>query len=211
VAEPEVRRPSAEEAVDGLWVAVLVAIALAAALALTLIGALTLGWNDPRPGRPADWTDPTLPRRLEAPPGGVTVSLLDRPAEDFTLEVVARPLSAPESGFYGYGVVYRAQDPSRYYAFAVGGDGYYAVLRVDEGAENALVPWQQFPHIRRGDQVNRLRVTCAGASCDFAINDEYAATVEDATWLSGDVGLWTRAFDERVEVRFLEARLWGSD
>jgi len=189
---------------------VLLVIALATVLALALIGALALGWNDPRPRRPADWTDPTLPRRLEAVPGDTSVSLLDHPAGDFTLEVVARPLSAPESGFYGYGVVYRAQDPSRTYAFAVGGDGYYAVLCVDEGAEKALVPWQQFPHIERGDQINRLRVTCAGVSCDFAINDEYAATVEDDTWLSGDVGLWARAFEEGVGVRFLEARLWRS-
>jgi hypothetical protein len=190
---------------------VLLAIALAAVVALALIGALALGWNDPRPGRPADWADPTLPRRLGATPDEATVSLLDRPAGDFTLEVLVRPLSGPESGFYGYGVVYRAQDPSRYYAFAVGGDGYYAVLRVDGDEETALVPWQQFPHIERGEQVNRLRVTCAGASCDFAINDEYAATVEDATWLSGDVGLWARAFEEGVGVQFLEARLWRSD
>jgi hypothetical protein len=190
---------------------VVVAISLMVVLVLALIGALALGWNDPRPGRPADWSDPTLPRRLGAMPDGATVSLLDHPAGGFTLEVLARPVSAPEPGFYGYGVVYRAQDSSRYYAFAVGGDGYYAVLRVDEGGENALVPWQQFPHIRRGEQVNRLRVSCAGASCDFAINDEYAATVEDDTWLSGDVGLWTRAFDADVAVRFLEARLWRSD
>jgi len=176
-----------------------------------LIGALALGWNDPRPGGPADWTDATLPRRLEAVPGEATVSLLDHSAGDFTFEVVAQPLSGPESGFYGYGLVYRAQDPTHYYAFAVGGDGYYAVLRVDGGEENALVPWQQFPHIERGEGVNRLRVSCAGGSCDFAINDEYAATVEDETRLAGDVGLWARAFEERVAVRFLEARLWTSD
>lgn len=204
-------RSDGEGGRDWLWSAVVVAISLMVALALAVIGALALGWNDPRPGRPADWEAPTLPRRLAVTRNGTTASLLDRAAGDFTLEAVARPLSAPESGFYGYGVVYRAQDSSRYYAFAVGGDGYYAVLRVDEGGEEALIPWQQFPHIRRGDQVNRLRVSCAGASCDFAINDEYAATVEDDTWLSGDVGLWIRAFDEDVAVRFLETRLWNSD
>jgi hypothetical protein len=211
VAEREVSRPGGEAGTDWVWRAVLLGVSLMVILALALIGALALGWNNPRPGRPADWSDPTLPRRLEATPGETSVSLLDHPARDFTLEAVARPLSAPESGFYGYGVVYRAQGPSRYTAFAVGGDGYYAVLRIDGDEENALVPWQQFPHIERGEAMNRLRVTCAGATCDFAINDEYAVTVEDDTWLSGDVGLWTRAFDEGVTVRFREARLWRSD
>ncbi len=137
--------------------------------------------------------------------------LLDHPVGDFTFETLAQPVAAPESGFYGYGLVYRAQDPDRYYAFGVGGDGYYAVLRVDEGQEIPLVPWQQFPHIRRGGQLNRLRVRCAEGTCDFTINDEVAATVEDETWFSGDVGLWTRAFDEPVAVQFSGARLWMSD
>ncbi len=189
----------------------ILALALAALLSITLITALALGWNDPRPRQPADWTDPTLPRRLEAGANGTTLSLLDRPAGDFTFEILAQPIAGPESGFYGYGLAYRAQDTRRYYAFAVGGDGYYAVLRVDGDEEIPLVPWQQFPHVRRGRQPNRLRATCAGAVCEFAINDEYAATVEDETWLSGDVGLWARGFDEGVAFRFAAARLWRSD
>lgn len=203
-------RRDGKEGAGWLWSSVLVAISLAVALALALIGALALGWNDPRPRRPADWRDPSSPRRLEAVPSCTTVSLLDHSTEDFTFEVVALPLSAPESGFYGYGLVYRARDPSHTYVFAVGGDGYYAVLRIEGGEETPLITWQQFPHIRRGLQSNRLRVTCAGAACDFTINDEYAATVEDETWLKGEVGLWARAFDERVSVQFRDARLWMS-
>lgn len=189
----------------------LLILSLAALLSAALIAALALGWNDPRPGRPADWTDPSLPRRLEAASEATTVSFLRQPHQDFTLEILAEPLAAPESGFYGYGLVYRAQDTAHYYAFAVGGDGYYAVLRVDGAQEVALVPWQQFPHIRRGRQPNRLRVTCAGAVCEFAINDEYAATVEDGTWISGDVGFWVRAFDEAAAFQFSAARLWASE
>ncbi|MFW6136008.1 MAG: phospholipase D-like domain-containing protein [Chloroflexota bacterium] len=195
--------------IDDQTVILLLIIPLAAALAL--VCALSLGLNDPRPSRPPDWTAPGVPHRLDALPDAAAVSLLDRSASDFTFEVLARPVDAPESGFYGVGLVYRTQDPGRYYAFAVGGDGYYAVLRVDEGEEMPLVPWQQFPHVRRGSRENRLRVTCAGASCDFTINDEFAATVEDGTWLSGEVGLWARAFQGPVAVEFSSARLWTSD
>jgi hypothetical protein len=187
----------------------LVTAALAAAL--LLIAALALGWNDPRPRRAPDWEDPAQPRRLAAAANRTSLALLGQPAGNLAFEVVARPLTGPESGFYGYGLAYRAQDPTRYYAFAVGGDGYYAVLRTDGSDEVPLVTWQQFPHIQRGLGQNRLRVDCAGASCDFTINDEYAATVEDDTWLTGDVGLWARSYEEEVAVQFRSARLWTSD
>jgi hypothetical protein len=91
----------------------------------------------------------------------------------------------------------------------VGSDGYYAILRVNGSEELSLVDWQQFPHVRRDQQPNRLRVTCANATCKFYINDEYAATVEDDTWLAGDVGLWVRSFtEEATTVYFLNARIW---
>jgi len=206
-----VRVREGEEIPRWLWSGTLVALLLAAILALILIVALALGWNDPRPGRPADWTDPDLPQRLAAEPGATTVSLKDHPARDLVWEVVARPISAPESGFYGYGIVTHAQSAERYDVFAIGGDGYYAVLRVDGDEETVLVPWQQFPHIHRGRQLNRLRVTCRAGICDFAINDEYAISVDDGPWLSGDVGLWVRAFDDPVAIAFTEARLWVLD
>jgi hypothetical protein len=186
-------------------------MAAALAAALLLIAALALGWNDPRPGPTPHWEDPAHPRSLTAPANETALALLRQTGGDFTFEVIARPLAGPKSGFYGYGLVYRAQDPTHYYAFVVGGDGYYAILRVDGSEESSLVAWQQFPHIQRGREQNRLRVTCARASCDFTINDEFATSVEDDAWLTGDVGLWARGFDEAVTVEFPSARLWTSD
>jgi hypothetical protein len=183
---------------------------LALATALILIVALALDWNNPRPGRPPDWQAPDLPLRLEASADQVTVLLLNHPGGDFTFEAEAIPLSGPELN--GYGLVYRAQDAAHYYTFAVGSDGYYAVLRVEGDEKTFLVDWQQFPHIRRGRQPNRLRLTCMGSTCRFFINDEYAATVEDSTWLMGYVGLWARGFEnESVVVQFVNARVWAGD
>jgi hypothetical protein len=176
---------------------------------LALVVALLMGFNSPRPIRSPDWQATDLPSTLEAAPHTTAVKLLGRSCDDCTLEIEAAPLYDPGSGFNGYGLVYRTQDDARYYAFAVGSDGYYAVLRVDGAEETPLVDWQQFTHIRRGAQSNRLRVACAGATCDFYINDEYATTVEDDTWLDGDVGLWTRSFEGSVvTVRFEGARVW---
>jgi len=192
-----------------LWRGALGAMTLALTAALALIVALALGWNSPRPTRSPDWQATDLPLRLAAAPGATAVSLLGHPGGDFTLEVEAALLSGPDSGFNGYGLIYRAQNAANYYTLAVGSDGYYAVLRVVGDEETVLVDWQQFPHIRRGQEANRLRVACAGSACRFYINDEYAAVVEDDAWLAGDVGLWVRSFgDAGVAVQFVNASVW---
>ena len=192
---------------EWLWRSALGSMTLALAAALGLIVALALGWNSPRPTRSPDWQAPHFPLHLDAVSGETTVSLLAHPIDDFTLEIEAAPLSGSDSDFGGYGLVYRAQDVANYYAFAVGSDGYYAVLRVAENEESVLVDWQQFPHIRRGKQANRLRVACVGPTCRFYINDEYASTIEDVTWLAGDVGLWVRGFED-VGVQFVKMHVW---
>jgi len=184
-------------------------MALALASALALIIALALGWNSPRPTAPPDWQAPNLPLTLEILPGESAVILLNHFSSDFGLEVNASTLSARASDFDSYGLVYRAQDSANCYVFAIGSDGYYTVLRVAEGTETLLVDWQQFPHVRRGGQTNRLRVACANSTCRFYVNDEYAATVEDDTWLAGNVGLWGASFgDKGVTVQFTNARAW---
>lgn len=194
-----------------LWDHVLLTITLAVVAALILVGALALGWNSPRPARSPDWEAPPLPYRMDVAPDAPSLSMLNRQASDFMFEVIALPLVGPDSGFYEYGLVYRVQDAAHYYALAVGADGYYTVLRQDGEEMTPLVTWQQFPHIRRGEQSNRLLVTCAGPSCTFRINDEYATTVEDDRWLSGDIGLWGQTFEQGAVLQFRSARLWSLD
>ena len=192
-----------------LWRGGVGLLTLILVVGLALVVALLLGFNSPRPIRPSDWRAADLPLTLEAAPHTTAVKLLGQSCDDFTLEIEAAPLSGPGSGFNGYGLVYRAQDDTRYYAFAVSSDGYYAVLRVDGSEETPLVDWQQFAHVRRGAQTNRLRAACSGTACDLYINDEYATTVEDGTWLDGDVGLWARSFESStVTVQFEGARVW---
>ena len=199
------------EAVDRwLWNTSLGLLTLMLTGALVLIVALALGWNSPNPRRTPDWQAPNLPLQMEARPEESTVLLLGGHRDEFALEVEAIPYSGPD--FNGYGLVYRALDAGHYTVFAIGSDGYYAILRVDGQEEVALVEWQQFPHIKRGRQANRLRATCEGPTCRFAINDEHAVTVEDASWLRGDVGIWVRSFEgEAVTVDFLSLRMWLED
>jgi hypothetical protein len=175
---------------------------------LILISVLALGWNSPGPTQPSDWQPAELPIRLDASPEHTTSKLLGWKSADFELEVQARLQCSP--GLVGYGVIYRAQDASHYYTFAVSSDGYYAVLRMAGSEELPLAEWQQFPHIRRGQQVNRLRVACSGPICQFYVNDEFATTIEDRAWLQGNVGLWVRSSgDQEVSAQFLDVRAWN--
>jgi hypothetical protein len=184
-------------------------MALVIAVALVLIVALSLGWNSVRPTGPPQWQAANLPLRLVARSGHTVVTLLYPSVSDYTLEVETALVSGPT--FNGYGVIYQAQDDAHYTAFAISGDGYYAVLQVAGDDELALVDWQQFPHIHRGYDDNRLRVSCAGSTCQFFINDEYATSIDEGERASGDVGLWVRSFGAgKVTVEFAQARIWGA-
>ncbi|HDQ71113.1 MAG TPA: hypothetical protein ENN19_03335 [Chloroflexi bacterium] len=199
------------------WQFACVTITVALSGALVLIGALALGWNSPRPSHPPDWRAPGLPRDLEASPGETSVTLLETPGDDsvsnaganFTAEMTAFSPDADPLDFNGYGLLYRAQDPANYYVFAVGSDGYYAVLRVVDGAPTPLLDWRQFTHVRRGAGLNRLRLHCDEAVCYFYVNDEYATSVEDDAWLHGQVGLWAWGTGEQSTwARFRDVRIW---
>ncbi len=90
---------------------------------------------------------------------------------DFDLTLIARPVDGPLDN--GYGVIFRAQDPSNYYLFLISSDGYYRVLREVNGEEKILSDWIPSDLIRQGMNVeNRLRVTAQGSTFQFYINDE---------------------------------------
>lgn len=204
---PHDHRSGPEEAFMRWQRLVLVVIVAVLLAELGLIVALAVGWNDPRPPGVPRWEATDVPFGLIAPPDADAVVLFEPLVGDFTLEVRARPVSGPD--FNGYGVLYRAHDEAHGYVFAIGADGYWAVLRMEGGDTVELVEWRQFPHVRRGRQPNRLRVCCEGPRCDFYIDDEYAGGLSDPTWLEGKVGVWVRSFGyEPVQVEFLSVRLW---
>ena len=190
-----------------LWSLAVGLMALALAAALALIVALALGWNNPRPSQSRAWEAPGFPLRLVARPGQGAVTWVGHPTGDFAFEVEAHPLTA--SSLNGYGLVYRRLDAAQATVFAIGSDGYYAILRVAGEEEVPLVDWQQFPHVRRGQHNNRLRVDCAGPVCRFYVNDEFATAIEGDAWLEGEVGVWGHSLDgKEMAVRFEYARLW---
>ncbi len=191
-----------------LWRGVLWALTLALAGGVALSVAIGTGWNSPRPAATPDWQLPAPLELTVAAPQRWVIYSLDHPAGSFTMEAVGTLTEG--SDFSGFGLAFRIRSTDRYGVFAIGPDGYLAVLQVEEDVETPLLDWQQFPHIRRGRAANRLRLSCAGGVCHFWVNDEYVAAVPDSLGPAGDMGFWVRRFEgEAVRVRFEQVALWA--
>lgn len=126
---------------------------------------------------------------------------------DFTVEVHAAPLSGPDDA--GYGLVVRHRGPDDFVALLIGADGYIAVGQMAGGVWRWRVPWQQWPHIRRGPSENLLRAQCRADRCRFYVNDEFAFEV-DAVPTPGGVGpaVWSPEPD-RFAAAFRDWRVWN--
>lgn len=92
----------------------------------------------------------------------------------------------------GFGVLCRFQDRENFYAFLIGHDGYYGLVKLKEGnaelvdMENGM---KFSPNIRTGGIVNHLRVDCTGSMLTLHVNGNVLMQVEDADFTTGQVGL----------------------
>ncbi len=90
---------------------------------------------------------------------------------DFDLSVEATAVSGPVAN--GAGIVFRLRDPSNYYAFIVGSDGWYQVQRYANGTLRLLSTWIESPAVRVGiGETNVLRVMATGNRFQFYINGQ---------------------------------------
>lgn len=207
-----------------LWQSNVYLLAAVLAVGLGFATALALGWRSAVPRRAPDWTTTDLLWRqygagsATSTGDGYRVRLLgpsqqawavaNQSVTDFELELDVHSLIPSQD--VGYGVLYRYQDLSNTYLFAIGSDGYYTIAVVRSGELSPLQAWQQWPHVRRGAATNRLRVSCQRTLCRFYINGEFTAEIIDDAFLRGDVGLWAESFsDASLEVVFNGIRLWS--
>jgi len=123
---------------------------------------------------------------------------------DVAIEVDATQILGPANDNNYYGAGCRLQSDGEGYVFIISGQGYYAIYREDgEGGGEFLIDWTESDVIRQGNATNHLRATCDGTRLAIAINGEFLAEVEDATYTTGDVLLVASTLeDEPTEVHF---------
>ena len=82
--------------------------------------------------------------------------------------------------------------------------GLYRLVREDGTRDAFLRRDSLSPAIRRGNDSNRIEITCAGNTITAAINGTVVATVQDSTYASGAlvIGVGARASGLTSEARF---------
>ncbi len=203
-----------------LWRAVVMAFAL-----VVMLGVTTALWLGTRPALtgvavplpdPGRWTfgpgaageeaDGSITVRATGQASGLFYAVSERPLADFALEARAAPLSGPDDTGYGLMVRYRGLDD--FAALLIGPDGYIAVGQMSGGEWRWRVPWQPWPHIKRGSTENLLRAQCRADRCRFYVNDEFAFEVSGVPG-EGQIGfaVWNPG-GSNVSAAFRQWQAW---
>ncbi len=94
------------------------------------------------------------------------------------------------------GVICRQQDENNYYLLAISADGFYLILRVEDGIPTPLAGPEISDSIRTGKARNDLGVRCVGDALSLWVNNERVSTYLDNTLdKAGGVALFSDAVE----------------
>jgi hypothetical protein len=120
---------------------------------------------------------------------------------DVRVEADVTKLNGPDENRMG--LMCRYQN-GNYYYFIISNDGFYAIGKFVSGVSILLgqMEMQRSEFIQPG-AVNHLRADCIGNTLTLYVNFNQVASVRDAEYTSGDVGVLAGAFnDPGVDVLF---------
>ncbi|HEX6385766.1 MAG TPA: family 16 glycoside hydrolase [Anaerolineae bacterium] len=118
---------------------------------------------------------------------------------NFVLEVDARQVRGDVQN--SYGVLFRLQDPGRFYRFEITGSGLYMLERrnADGTWTRFLEDWAPSPAINQGiNASNRLKVVAAGPVLSAYVNDVLLQEVNDDAYVAGAIALDAGTFNQPV-------------
>jgi len=124
---------------------------------------------------------------------------------DVRLSVSGYKAGGPDDN--DFGVVCRYQDDANYYALLITSDGYYGVMRMENG-ERTMLGQQENVYltsdaIQQGATTNLIVAECIGDHLALYANGELLADERDGTFTSGDVGLIAGTFGKGgVDIEF---------
>lgn len=145
-------------------------------------------------------------------PNTVQFATLQEPQfSNFVVEVDGRQRAGqPDSS---YGILFRVQDPQRFYRFEITANGLYVMERHNpDGTWTRLVQdWLPSDAINQGLNVaNRLKVIANGPEITLYVNDILLQQVTDATYPSGAIALSAGTFGgNSLQVSFDDLVVYG--
>lgn len=118
--------------------------------------------------------------------------------DDVIINADATPLDGPLDN--AYGVICRYQSAENFYIFLISGDGYYAIGKYQSGNNqitylNEEGEYAPSEAINQGSNLNKIRASCIGDELTLSVNGVPLATVNDPTFVTGDVGLAASTFE----------------
>jgi hypothetical protein len=86
-------------------------------------------------------------------------------------------------------VLWRIQDSLNYYTALLSDDGYFSIVKLENGHWAPLVDWTKRSVIHTDHQANIVEVSFIGPTSTLYINNEFITTVADSSFSGGDIGI----------------------
>jgi hypothetical protein len=131
-------------------------------------------------------------------PGQIWWTNAQRSFDDVVISAEAELARGPEDN--AFGLICRYQNSENFYVFLISSDGYYAIGKYQSGSnqiEYLTGDGQYAPSdaIRTGASLNTIRATCIGSELTLTVNGVLLDSVEDPTFVTGDIGLAASTFE----------------
>lgn len=138
----------------------------------------------------------------------VAYSRGDMIVDDFYAEVDTIHVAGNVSNQLG--LIFRLEDENNFYFFAIGNDGYYALLKLENNSWNTLVSWTESDVVRSGSAGrNRVGVLAEGSEFTLLVNDEVVAQAEDHSFAAGQIALTAGSYENPgIEIAFDNFAVW---
>jgi hypothetical protein len=123
---------------------------------------------------------------------------------DVRIEVDTQKLGGDDDNMFG--VICRYQDLDNFYALAISSDGYYGILKRQDGSGMQYIQMdsmQSSSAIHVGERENHIGAECAGDTLRLFVNDTLVDEVSDPDFTHGDIGVIAGTFSKpETEILF---------
>jgi len=116
-------------------------------------------------------------------------SVANFPTQDIEISVQTQKISGPNDT--NFGILCRYQDKDNYYSFLISSDGYYGILKMQDGIDSLLgnAEFTFSSDILREDGINQIAAECLGNELNLKVNGQKLLSVVDDAFQVGKVGL----------------------
>ncbi len=128
--------------------------------------------------------------------------------DDVVVDVQVRHVQGTVNDWMG--VICRQQDEENYYLLAISADGFYLILRVEDGTNTALAGPKINDVINQGKAKNDIMARCQGNSLSLRVNGAFVvARTDTALSAPGQVALFADAVEsgETATIAFDDFKL----